>query len=99
MAKLMMDIKLDSTGDLDVSTGDFTIVESTAVHAEALIVDAPGDYKENPMVGVGVWNFIDDDGFGSLTQEIVKQFTRDGMKVVNVSVNNAGVINSDAYYV
>lgn len=102
MATRMIDIALMESGtgeDLAVSAGDFAAVESTAMHQRQLIVDKPGDLKFDPIVGVGAFDFIQDDGgLGELARVIAKEFSQDGMDVIGVSVGTNGVVNSDAFY-
>jgi len=98
MATQEFDIALDGDGDLLITGGDLSSVESTAAHQMSLILDAPGDYKQNPNIGVDAFNYIMDDGPpGDLIRAITMQFTQDGMNVKSVTLNN-GVINSYAYY-
>lgn len=102
----MTDIALASSGDLSISTtGDFLPAESTQQHQQQLLLNNKGDFKQNPTTGIGVWNYIDDDGnnaaapFASLTRAIALEFVKDGMDVVSLSVSSSGNINCDAYYV
>jgi len=92
------DVALGSDGDLLIVSGDLASVESTAAHQTSLILDGPGDYKQNPNIGVDAFSYINDDGPpGDLIRAITMQFALDGMNVKSVTLNN-GVINSDAYY-
>lgn len=96
----MIDMGVTSGGDLVVTgSGDLSMVESTAEHQKELILNNQGEYKENPTVGVGAFNYLDDtDGYSALTRAISQQFTADGMEVVGVTVQPNGMINTDAYY-
>ena len=98
----MMDIELVEVAggeDLAVVAGDFAIVESTAMHQQQLILDEPGEFKENPTICVGAFDYLnDDDGYQDLIGEISKQFAQDGMDVKSVALSPAGIINSDAFY-
>lgn len=98
MARPMIDIGLDATEDLEIATGDFVVVESTAQHQRQLILNNKGDFKQNPTIGVGVLNYMDDENFQQLIRAISVEFARDGMDVKRVSLAKDGVIKSDAYY-
>lgn len=104
---LSVSIGMPSPGeDLVISgAGDFTNVESTYQHQRQLIFNAPGDFKQNPLVCVGANNYIDDEGSGDIVRAIVQQFMGDGMEVVNMSPNPNSVVDDEvvifenAYYI
>lgn len=98
MARLMMDIQCGDDYDLEFAGGDFGIVESTAAHQVSLILDGPGDYKQDPETGVGVLNYLDSEKPEQLLNELSKQFTGDGMDVRNVALLPSGNIEVDAVY-
>jgi hypothetical protein len=98
MAKQMKDISLSDQYDLEITGGDFTIVESTARHQQQLILNNKGDFKQNPTICVGAVEYFDDEHFQELTRAVSIEFTRDGMDVKNVKLSPGGIINSDAYY-
>ena len=85
--------------DLAVSVaGDFTMVESTAWHQQELILNNKGEFKENPTICVGAFDYLNDENPQDLVRAIAVAFTQDGMDVVGVDITAAGVISSDAYY-
>jgi len=98
MATQVYDIITDASESPAIAAGDFVVGESTAQHQEDLIICGPGDFKQNPDVGVGVMSYLDGEEFNDLVRNIALQFAKDGMKVASVAVTPAGTINSDAYY-
>ena len=84
----MIDIQHTSDGDLDLSTGDVLYGESTAQHQRDILLAGKGHYKEAPETGVGVMEYINDSDAGNLLRSIRKEFTRDGMKVTRLSMDN-----------
>ncbi len=98
MARPMIDIGLDASDDLEIATGDFVVVESTAQHQRQLILNNKGDFKQNPTISVGVLNYMDDENFQQLIRAISVEFARDGMDVKRVALAKDGVVKSDAYY-
>ena len=95
----MIDMGVTTSGDVTISAGDFVMAESTAEHQKELLLNNKGDYKQNPAVGVGVLNYMDDDdGFTALTRQIAQQFAADGMQVNSVVLQSNGTIKTDAYY-
>jgi hypothetical protein len=98
MARSMNDIGLNENEDLDISTGDFSIVESTAIHQQQLILNNKGDFKQNPTICVNAASYFDDENFQGLVRAISVEFTRDGMDVAEVSLKkNAGIKTSATY--
>ena len=98
MASEKMDIGLTDSYDLQIQAGDFTVVESTAQHQQQLILNNKGDYKQNPTVGVGAFDYMDDENYAALIRNISIEFSRDGMDVMGIKMTPEGIINSDAYY-
>lgn len=81
-----IDILLDETGDLDIKDGDFVRGDATRQNQKLLLQADEGDIRSNPLQGVGAFNFIEDEGTTALTREIMKKYTRDGMKVQELTV-------------
>jgi hypothetical protein len=102
MATEMIDIGLiavSSGEDLLISSGgDFVMAENTAWHQRDLILNNKGEYKENPTIGVGAFDYLDDENIQDLIRAITVAFTVDGMQVEGINLSAAGVITSDAYY-
>jgi hypothetical protein len=46
-----IDILETDDGDELIEDGDFAIGESDALHVRDLILDAPGDWRQNPVIG------------------------------------------------
>jgi hypothetical protein len=98
MATKMIDIGLTDTADAAIAAGDFTTTESTGQHQKQLILNNKGDFKQNPSLCVGVFEYFDDEQMQNLVRAISVEFTKDGMNVKSVLLDQAGVINTDAYY-
>lgn len=98
MAKRMIDIGLDDNEDLDISSTDFMLVESTPQHQRQLVLNNKGDFKQNPLVCVGAFDYLDDENFQALIRGISIEFNKDGMDVISINVAANGVINSNAFY-
>jgi hypothetical protein len=98
MARQMIDIGLEDSEDLNVASGDFTLIESTAQHQQQLILNNKGDFKQNPVICVGAFDYLDDENFQGLIRGISVEFNRDGMDVKSIQISSDGVIVSDAFY-
>lgn len=55
---MMKDFLLDSNNDIEVSNGDFVISDSDQQHIEAILLDHKGEYKEFPLLGFGIRNYL-----------------------------------------
>ncbi len=99
MAKEMIDIGLDAGEDLSVVGGDFMCVESTAQHQRQLVLNNKGDFKQNPTICVGAFDYMNDENYQELMRAISIEFTRDRMDVQSVVLSQAGIVNSDAIYI
>jgi hypothetical protein len=98
MAKSMIDYGRDADNNYLVA-GDFVRVESTAKHQKDIILNNKNDYKQNPTIGVGAFDFLNDEGMSDLIREVAKQFNQDGMDVKSVKLGAKGIITTDANYV
>ncbi len=104
MARQMNDIKLDNNEDLAIVANDFAIVESTPQHQMELVLTGKGDWKQNPLIGVGADGYIDDEGAHNIVRAITQEFMNDGMEVIDLSPNPVSVADNtvkifeQAYY-
>jgi hypothetical protein len=91
------DILLDETGDLAVKDGDFVIGDSTIQHQQLLLMSQKGEWKEKPMVGVGIENYLNDDTTNDMMNEISDQFEKDGMKIKSINSANSELLIDASY--
>lgn len=94
----MKDYLIDYTNKkMLIKNGDFVMGDATQQHQRRLLMAQKGEYKQHPLVGVGLRNFIDDESPDNLKREIRMQFVRDGMAVKVLQVTPSG-LNIDAVY-
>jgi len=98
MAREMKDISLDEGDDLLIDSGDLVIAESTATHQRQLLLNNKGDFKENPTICAGVFNYLNDENFEGMIRAINVEFCRDGMIVSDIKLNKDGSIETNAVY-
>lgn len=99
----MTDILLDETFDLIIEKeatdkGDFLIKESTKQHQALILMANKGEFKQNPLVGVGVSLYLEDDRLGAMKSELQQQLYLDGMTVDELRIFNDGRIFINAGY-
>lgn len=85
---MMIDILHTEEGDIDLIQEDIRYDESTDQHQKDILIADKGHYKENPAGGVGAMGYLQDTQPENLLRAIYKEFTRDGMKVESVRVEN-----------
>lgn len=84
----MMDIAKDPEGDIDLSTGDISFVESTRMHQEDILLANKGEYADG-LLGVGIVDVLLDDADRlTIEHEIQQQFERDGMTIYKMDLKN-----------
>ena len=94
------DYKLDTdTLDLSIANGDFITAESTEQHQRLLLTAMPGEYKQKPLLGVGLANYLLEERPGNLLSTIRYEFVKDGMRVDAISFSNEGTLIVKADYV
>ena len=80
------DIMLDANGDLNTN-GDFQIAESTFQHQQDTLETNAGEWKEFPIRGVGIQNYLHAERpEQELQKEIGTQLLSDRMTVKSVQV-------------
>ena len=81
------DILLDENNDLIIENGDFKIGESDQQHQQAIIATWTGQWKEFPLLGIGINYYL---GGSGLQQELIRemriQLTDDGYKFNSVDI-------------
>jgi len=82
----MRDLLLDNNQELDIQNGDFVVDESSLQHQDLLLMTSKGEWKENPLIAVGVLEFLKDEDASGMLSEIKIQFEKDGMDVKSVAI-------------
>ena len=98
MPRQMMDIALQEHNELDVVLGDFAIRDSALEHPLQLLWAQKGDFKEQPQIGVGIVQYIDDEDFSPLLRAIGIALVQDGMQVQSIQVTENGQLNINEHY-
>ena len=80
----------DNSGavDLELNGGTMAVGE-TQFQEEYLVLSIQrGEWKEHPLVGVGVADMVGDEDLRFWKREITDNFARVGIKIKGVSLNN-----------
>jgi len=89
------DIRIDDTYDLAIDQGDFVTGESLNQEIGCLFAANEGDYRQHTKTGIGISNYILDEGTGELNRNIRLQFKRDNKTIKSLTFKN-GKIQLDA---
>lgn len=82
------DIQL-SSNDLLFQNGDFVIANSDPQHIEDLVFENVGAYKQFPLVGVGIINYLNSSGAQLILKRNIKtQLETDGYRVDSVKFSS-----------
>ena len=78
-----------SENDYLFANGDFSIVDSDSQHIEDLIFENIGAYKQFPLAGTGIINYLNSsDANLKLKKEIQTQLVTDGYRVDAIIINS-----------
>ena len=81
------DFQLDDNGDLNIVNGDFVVAPSDPQHIFDIIASFQGEWKEFPLVGVGIMQFLKSQNGGVAINAIKQQLQADGYSLSSVKTN------------
>ena len=91
-----LDIKIRRDENGKILSG--LVIGDVTYQNQALILKAQkGEFKENPTIGVGIEDIVNDSDFGLWRKEITRQLEADGQRI-NRLVLNEKVFILDAKY-
>lgn len=89
-----------SSGDLVIKDGDFFLVESDQQHIEHILISKQGDWKQWPIVGVGIQKYfkspVNPKTSADAEGAIRVQLLYDNMKVTTLQMNSIRDVKIDA---
>ena len=81
-------IQDDGGVDLAVDNGQMQTGETQAQEEYLVLVSQRGEWKEHPLVGVGVADMVGDEDLRYWKREIIDNLARVGIRIKGVSLNN-----------
>jgi len=88
---IFKDIIVDQTGDLEILNGDIFVNESDSQHLEFIVTADKGQFRQFPLIGVGIRRFSSGPFDAQAIRQAIKlQLESDGYNVRKVSVSNNG---------
>lgn len=90
----MQDLLVNGS-DLDISNGDIRVGVSDEMHIEHLLKAFPGEYKQNPLTGIALINYLSSPLSvirDSLLREIRIQLEDNEIQVDTIEFKNGQII-------
>ena len=95
---MIQDALLDEDFDLLIADGDFLIDDTTTQSQALLLLSAPGEWRQSPLVGVALQTYLLDNEPDAARAEIRRQFELDGMTVSSIDLRDPEQPLIDATY-
>lgn len=93
MERKRFGMQLDEmTNDLKIENGHIAIGETLPQNEFLLLVMNKGELKEDPLVGVGISDMLNDNDILGWKRKIRDGLKADGMKVEQISISSDGRI-------
>jgi hypothetical protein len=95
------DILLDADYDLAIERGDLVAGESDAQHLELLLQTNQGEWRQDPLVGVGLGRYLSSpygpQQAAELTRTLSIQLERDGYSILELDLAelSSALINAE----
>lgn len=87
-----IELHVEGTGyDFRIVGGKLSIAETTAQNQTLILVAHKGEFKEHPMVGVGIADMVNDHDFSLWKREITNQLELDGQRVNKLNITSKGI--------
>jgi len=86
MKDILVDVNNDN--DLIIQGGDFKIGESDQQHIAHIILAQPGEYKQWPLIGFGIRNYVNGIIDASAKRKLKLQLKSDGYGIGDISFIN-----------
>lgn len=96
----MNDLLTDDNGEMKIVNGDFVVDDANHQHIRSIIAAKKGDWKQHPLIGVGIMEYIN----APLTRAVKTKFEKevrlqlnmDGFEDIIIEVENWESINITA---
>lgn len=92
----MKDLKQTEDGDICID-GGVQMTEPTEQHKYDILKASQGDFKQSPLVGVGLVNYVNSTNTQMLRRDISRQMQKDGIKVTEVDLKDGHFIINGKY--
>lgn len=89
---IYQDYALDDDGDLKIQDGDFVVEPSDTQHVKDILEAFPGEYKQFPLLGVGLLSYLKSQNPNDAVNVIKQQLQSDGFVVgaIKTAIDKSG---------
>jgi len=87
----MRGIQLHTDYDLLIVNGAMQLGETTPQNQALILGAQKGEFKELPLLGVGLADIVNDHDFAAWKREITEQLERDGQRIDKLEINSQGL--------
>ena len=91
------DLKIDDERGADSKLLGFSLAETINQNTALILLHQPGQFKDEPALGVGIENILMDNEMRAWKRKIRMALEADGQNVSSVNFTNNG-LNIDAKY-
>lgn len=86
------DIITDTDFDLSIVNGDISVLESDSQHIDHIITADKGHFRQFPLVGVGIVNFLNSSTEEQEIRQLIKlQLEADGFAVRQIKISGSNI--------
>ncbi|MEM7372825.1 MAG: hypothetical protein AAF587_29660 [Bacteroidota bacterium] len=83
------DLKLDDSDELAIEGGDFVIVESGQQHIRSIVQAHKGEFKQFPLLGVGISQFLNGPiDLAKIRLEVIRNLRQDEFKQIKTKIED-----------
>ena len=94
----MTGIQIDSeTGDLLAGKGGISVGDTSQQNQYLILATHPGEWKENPLIGVGIGDYVNDNETDFVSHNIHEQFRMDGITIDQMTVKPGDIHIAASY--
>lgn len=93
----MTGIQLNADYDLFVKNGKMVLGETTPQNQALILLAHKGEFKEHPLMGVGLPDIVNDHDFNAWKREITEQLEADGQRIDKLELNADGLTLEAVY--
>lgn len=91
---LAIKVKYDASGRI---VSGFAIGETTPQNQAVLLAAHKGEFKEYPLLGIGLSDIVNDHNYNEWKRKITEQLESDGQRIERLEINEHG-LTLDACY-
>jgi len=85
---LKIQVRFDSGGKI----AGGLVVGDVLYQNQAMLLQAhKGEYKENPLIGIGLGDIVNDNDFDAWKGKIIEQIEADGQRISKFELNEKGL--------